>query len=355
MKILHHKTLKALLLLSLITVFTAGCSNSPVKHSSNQKQIKLISDENKPYVGFLIDTLKDERWYKDKKLFEGQIKSLGGQVKTLAANGLDDVQLKQAELLIEEGVDVLVVVPHDATMSAKIVDLAHKAGVKVISYDRLIKDAKVDYYVSFDNVKVGELQATEILKKVSSGNFAYIGGAESDNNAILFRMGAMKVLQPLIDKGQIKLVYDKYSDEWKPENAKANMKTALAENGNQINAVIAANDGTAGGAIESLASVGLAGTVPVSGQDAELAGVRRVISGTQTMTIYKSIQQLATKSAEVAIKAAKGETVKTNVTINNGKMDIPSILLDPLAVTKENVRDTVIKDGYLTENEVFNP
>jgi len=330
---------------------TAGCSSSENTSSANDS--KLITDESKPYVGFLLDTLKDERWYKDKALFEEEIKKLGGQVKTLAANGLDEVQIKQAKLLIEEGVDVLVVVPHDAVISAEIVEIAHEAGVKVVSYDRLIKNAEVDYYISFDNEKVGEIQATEILKKAPSGNFAYIGGAESDNNAILFRQGAMKVLQPLIDNGTVKLVHDQYTDDWNPDIAKENMKNALSKNGNAINAVIAANDGTAGGVIESLTAVGLAGTVPVSGQDAELEGVRRVVQGLQTMTVYKPINLLAIKSAEMAMMVAKGEEVKTDKQINNGKIDVPAVFLDPIAITKENVRDTVIKDGYLSEADVF--
>jgi D-xylose ABC transporter substrate-binding protein len=350
MNMLKRKTLISLFML-IIMMVTAGCSATDT--TSSKDTSKLITDDSKPYIGFLLDTLQDERWYKDKALFEDEIKKLGGQVKTLAANGLDEVQIKQAKLLIGEGVDVLVVVPHDATISAEIVEIAHKAGVKVISYDRLIKNADVDYYISFDNEKVGELQATEILKKTSTGNFAYIGGAESDNNAILFRQGAMNILQPLIDGGQVKLVHDQYTDEWKPEIAKENMKTALSKNGNQINAVLAANDGTAGGVIESLATVGLAGKVSVSGQDAELEGVRRVVQGLQTMTVYKPINLLATKSAEMAIMVAKGEEVKTDKQINNGKTDVPAVFLDPIAITKENVRDTVIKDGYLKEEDVF--
>jgi len=332
-------------------IVTAGCSSTEKASSTNDS--KLITDESKPYVGFLLDTLKDERWYKDKALFEEEIKKLGGQVKTLAANGLDEVQIKQAQLLIEEGVDVLVVVPHDAVISAEIVEIAHEADVKVVSYDRLIKNAEVDYYISFDNEKVGEIQATEILKKAPNGNFAYIGGAESDNNAILFRQGAMNVLKPLIDNGTVKLVHDQYTDDWNPDIAKENMKTALSKNGNAINAVIAANDGTAGGVIESLAGVGLAGTVPVSGQDAELEGVRRVVQGLQTMTVYKPINLLAIKSAEMAMMVAKGEEVKTDKQINNGKIDVPAVFLNPIAITKENVRDTVIKDGYLNEADVF--
>ncbi|PKG24881.1 sugar ABC transporter substrate-binding protein [Niallia nealsonii] len=339
--------------IAIISLLLTGCSSLPSNNSTKkEEEIKLISDEKKPYIGFILDTLKDERWYKDKGLFEEEVKNLGGQVKTLAANGLDDVQVKQAELLIQEGVDVLVVVPHNADIASEIIDIAHQNKVKVISYDRLIKNSKVDYYISFDNVKVGELQVSELIKKKSKGNFAYIGGAESDNNAVLFRQGAMKVLQPLIDKGDIKLVYDHFTEDWNPNIAKENMKTALNKN-NRIDAVIAANDGVAGGVIESLTSAGSAKKVPVSGQDAELEAIRRIVKGTQTMSVYKPINLLATKSAEMAMKIAKGEKIETDQKINNGEIDVPSILLEPISVTKENVRETVIKDGYLTEKEVF--
>lgn len=350
-----NKKILYLLCCLLIAAVTAGCSSSSdvSKEPVQKENIKLISDDDKPYIGFLLDTLKQERWYKDKAIFEERIKELGGEVKTLAANGLDDVQIKQAELLIEEGVDVLVVVPHDATLSAKIVEIAHKAGVKVISYDRLIKTADLDYYISFDNVKVGELQASEILKRTASGNFAYVGGSETDNNAILFRQGTIKVLQPLIDSGKIKLIFDEYTMDWKAEIAKENMQKALKENGNQIHAVIAANDTTAEGVIESLSSVGLAGTVPVSGQDAELAAIHRIIKGEQTMTVYKPISIIANKAAELAIKVVNGDQIKIDKTIKNGQVETPSILLEPITVTKENIRDTVIKDGYLTEIDVF--
>lgn len=349
----NKKYIFRFLIILVLVILSTGCSLSQSNNTKENEEIKLISDESKPYIGFLLDSLKDERWYKDKALFEEEVKKLGGQVKTLAANGLDDVQIKQAKLLISEGVDVLVIVPHDAEISAKIVEMAHSANVKVISYDRLIKNSDVDYYVSFDNVKVGEIQATEVLSKTSQGNFAYIGGAENDNNAVLFRQGAMKVLQPLIDKGEVKLVYDQFTDEWNPQFAMENMKTALSANNNSISAVIAANDGTAGGVIEALSSVGLDGKVPVSGQDAELDGVRRVVSGLQTMTVYKPINLLATKSAEMAMKVAKGEKVSADNHINNGKVDVPSVFLDPIAITKENVRETIIKDGYLKEEEVF--
>ncbi|TRY23641.1 substrate-binding domain-containing protein, partial [Geobacillus sp. LEMMJ02] len=145
----------------------------------------------------------------------------------LAANGDDAAQLSQAEQLISEGVDVLVVVPHNAEASAAIVEKAHKEGIPVISYDRLIKNAEVDYYVSFDNVRVGEMQAQAIVEKAPKGNYVYIGGADTDNNAHLFRQGAMNVLKPLEEKGDIKIVYDQFSKDWKPEEALKNMENAL--------------------------------------------------------------------------------------------------------------------------------
>ncbi|MEM5009769.1 substrate-binding domain-containing protein [Niallia taxi] len=328
--------------------FLAACSQTTTENS--QPKMKLAQDDSKVYVGFSLDTLQEDRWYKDKEAFEKKVLELGGEVKTLAANGVDSVQIKQAELLIAEGVDVLVVVPHNAEVSAEIVDKAHKANVKVVSYDRLIKNADVDYYISYDNKKVGQLQAQEILKKQKKGNFAYIGGAETDNNAVLFREGAMEVLQPYIDKGDIKLVYDKYTDEWQPEIAETNMKQALKENNNNIQAVIAANDGTAGGVIHALQAIGK--TIPVSGQDAEITGLKRILARSQTMTVYKPIQVIAEDAAAIAMKAGKNEKIDTTATVNNGKIDVPSILLDPVAVTKSNIDETVIKDKFITEDEL---
>lgn len=351
MTIFYKKTFLGLLFL---VVILAGTACSTANEATSKKQVNLKSDDSVPYIGFVLDTLEEERWYNDKQLFEDEVKALGGQVKTLAANGLDEVQLTQAQLLIDEGVDVLVVVPHNADAASKIVEVAHKNDVKVISYDRLITNSDLDYYISFDNEKVGELQATELVGSVSKGNYAYIGGAETDNNAILFKKGAMSVLQPLIDKGDIQLVYDQYTDEWNPKVAERNMTTALKQSGNRIDAVIAANDGTAGGAISALSSVGLAGKIPVSGQDAELNGIKRIISGTQTMTVYKPINVIATNAAEMALKVARGEKITTDTTIDNKKVKVPTILLDPTTVTKETINSTVIQDGYLTEEEIYN-
>jgi D-xylose transport system substrate-binding protein len=344
------KTLIAGTATLLLATALTGCG---VVSSGSDSEEKTAKQDDKIVIGFSMDTLKEERWQRDKELFEAKVKELGAEVKTLAANGDDAAQLSQAEQLISEGVDVLVVVPHNAEATAAIVEKAHKEGIKVISYDRLIKNADVDYYVSFDNVRVGEMQAKAIVEKAPKGNYVYIGGADTDNNAHLFRQGAMNILKPLEEKGDIKIVYDQFSKDWKPEEALKNMENALTANNNNIQAVVAANDGTAGGVIQALAAQGLAGKVPVSGQDAELAALQRIVEGTQTMTVYKPIQAIATKAAEMAVALAKGETIQADQKVSNGKIDVPSVLLDPIAVTKENVLDTVIKDGYHKLEDVY--
>lgn len=335
----NSKWIKLVLFIMSICLLVVGCSDrAVVQQPGADEKIKLVNDEEKVYVGFILDTLRDERWYGDKEAFENKIIDLGGNVKTLAANGLEDVQIQQAELLIAEGVDILVVVPYNGEAAAPIVELAHEAGIQVISYDRLIRNAAVDYYISFDNVQVGELQASEILKSVSSGNFVYIGGAQSDNNAVLLREGAMNVLQPHIDSGDIDIIFDEYTENWEPSIATENVKKLLTTFDGDIDAIIAANDGTAGGAIEALESVQLAGEIPVSGQDAENDALDRIKAGTQTMTVEKPVEVIAAQAAEMAMKIVAGEDIVTDTTVNNGQEDIPTILLEPQVITEDNIQ-----------------
>lgn len=337
----------------LVLVFSlVACSSGATKPEDSSKS-SGGKKNGKLVIGFSMDTLEEERWQKDRDLFVEKAESLGATVNVQAANGDDAKQISQAENLISQGVDVLVVVPHNAEVAASIVEMAHKEGIKVISYDRLIKNSDVDLYVSFDNERVGEMQAKAITELKPKGNYVLIEGADTDNNAHLFKQGQMNVLQPLIDKGDIKVVYDQWTDEWDPANALTNMENALTANKNKVDAVVAANDGTAGGVIQALAAQKLDGKVPVSGQDAELAAVRRLVDGTQTMTVYKPIKLIAETVADAAVKMAKDEDVTTDDKVNNGKIDVPSILLDPVAVTKENLDDTIIKDGFHKKEDVY--
>lgn len=305
-------------------------------------------------IGLSLDTLKEERWQRDRDLFVKAAEALGAEVKVQAANSDDALQNSQAENLLTQGVQVLVVVPHNAKTTATIVESAHKMGVPVIAYDRLIADADLDYYVTFDPTKVGELQAEYALKNKPKGNYVLIGGAPTDNNALLVRKGQLNVLQPSIDKGDIKVVADQWAKDWQAVEALKIMENALTRNHNQVDAVVVSNDGTAGGALQAIGEQKLAGKVLVTGQDADLAACQRIVAGTQTMTIYKPIEALATKAADLAVKLAKKEAVtEPTRPVNNGKKDVPSILLESIAVDKANLDATVIKDGYHKREDVY--
>lgn len=323
--------------------------------SSSENDNDLTDKGKEPVIriGFAMDTLVEERWKKDRDLFRQAAEQRGAEVIIRSADGKDARQIAQAEAMIRDEVDVLVIVPHNAEATATIIQKAHKAGIKVLSYDRLVKNADVDLYVSFDNEEVGRLQARALIRQIPRGKYVYIGGADTDNNAHLFKKGVFDVLQPLIDRGEIQIVYDQWSRDWMPAHARDNMRAALKANRQQIDAVIVANDGTAGGAIQALAEYGLAGEVPVAGQDADLAAVQRIVQGTQTMTVYKPIRQLADTTADLAIRLARGEKITTNQQVNNGKIEVPSVLLDPIAVDRSNLEQTVIADHFHTREEIY--
>lgn len=328
-------------------------SNEVPSKNATYKPAEDLSNEDKIKIGFSMDTLLEERWLKDRELFKKAVEELGAEVEIMAANGDDALQIWQAETLISRDIDLLVIVPHNAEATAAIVKKAHSAGIKVVSYDRLVKNAEVDMYVSYDNEQVGELQAKAITSLVPKGKYVYIGGAETDNNAHLLKKGVFKVLQPLIDKGDITVVFDQWTKDWVPTNAQANMEIALEANDNQIDAVIAANDATAGAVIQVLKEHGLAGKIPVAGQDADLKAAQAIVAGIQTMTVYKPIKTLTETVAEIAVKLAKGESVTEDRKVNNGKIEVPSVLLSPIAVEKSNLDETVIADGFHTREEVY--
>jgi D-xylose transport system substrate-binding protein len=303
-------------------------------------------------IGFSMDTLKEERWQRDKAMVEQRCQEVGAQCEVQVANGDDAVQTKQCDNLLTKGVDVLIVAPHNGQIAASIVEAAHRQGVPVISYDRLIRNSDVDLYVSHQVVKIGQMQAQYALDNRPTGNYVLIGGSQTDNNAVLLMDGQMSVLQPAIDKGQIKIVAKQYAREWLASEALRIMEDALTKNSNDIQAVVASNDGTAGGAISALPPQ-LVGKVLVTGQDAALDAVQRVVEGKQTMTIYKPIQPLAFSAVDSAMKLAKGEKVDAKDKINNGKIDVPALLFEPMVLDKNNVMQTVIKDGYHKLEEVY--
>lgn len=304
-------------------------------------------------IGMSIDDLRLERWQKDRDIFVKKAEALGAKVFVQSANGDASAQISQIENMINRNVDVLVIIPFNGEVLGNIIGEAKHEGIKVLAYDRLINNADLDFYVSFDNEKVGELQAQSIVQEKPQGNYFLMGGSPVDNNAKLFRKGQMKVLQPLIDSGKIKVVGDQWVDSWLAEKALQIMENALTANKNNIDAVVASNDATAGGAIQALSAQGLSGKVAISGQDADLAAIKRIIDGTQTMTVYKPITTLADKAAEIAVELGKNEKPQSNAELNNGLKNIPAYLLDPIAVTKENIDETVIKDGFHSKDAVY--
>lgn len=327
---------------------STGAAAQPSGEKAAAKEPKKIT------IGLSLDTLKEERWQRDRDILKANIEKMDGQLLVQSANGDDNLQNAQAENLLTQGVNVLVVAAHNAKSAATIVQSAHKMNVPVIAYDRLILDSDVDLYVSFDNVKVGELQAEYLVKRVPKGNYVMIAGAPTDNNAHLFREGQMNIIKPFVERGDIKIVADQWAKDWQPVEALKIMENALTKNNNKVNAVVASNDGIAGAAIQSLAEQKLAGKVPVSGQDAELSACQRIAAGTQSMTVYKPLSALAAKAAEAAMKLAKKEPLgDINRKLNNGKIDVPSILMQPISVDKDNLDSTVIADGFQKREEVY--
>lgn len=303
-------------------------------------------------IGMAIDDLRLERWQKDRDIFVKKAEALGASVFVQSANGNEETQMSQIENMINRGVDVLVIIPYNGQVLSNVIAEAKQEGIKVLAYDRMINNADIDFYISFDNEKVGELQAQSLVKQVPQGNYFLMGGSPVDNNARLFRDGQMKVLKPLIDQGKIKVVGDQWVDAWLPENALKIMENALTANNNHIDAVVASNDATAGGAIQALSAQGLAGKVAISGQDADLAAIKRIENGTQTMTVYKPISKLADEAAKIAVELGDGKQPQSNATLNNGKKAVPSWLLTPIPVDKSNIDSTVVADGFHKKSDL---
>ncbi|MCG6188834.1 sugar ABC transporter substrate-binding protein [Maribellus maritimus] len=312
---------------------------------------KKQNDEVK--VGFLIHALDKERWENDRDFFVEKVQELGGTVEVRIAENDAGKQLEQAKELLANGVDVLVIVPVDQFAAADIVNEAHTKDVKVISYDRLIKNCKLDFYVSTDNVEIGALQADYLTKIRPTGNYALIGGARSDNNSQFLYLGQMNVLQPLVEKGDIKIVYNEFTNAWEEEEGYEQTKNLLSET-DKVDAIIAGNDAIALGSIKALTEAGKEEQVLVAGMDADLKNLQEIVAGHQTCTIYKPYEKLAATAAELATKLGRSEECeRTFQTISNGEMLVPTVFHEAMIVNKENLKLTVISEGYQTEEAVY--
>src|SRR4051812_1456389 len=309
-------------------------------------------------VALLLPESKTARYEsQDRPSFEAKLKELCPDCEEIYSNADQDAakQQQQAEAALTQGAKVLVLDPVDSASAAAIVTRAAQQKVPVISYDRLILNSKPDYYISFDNARVGKLQGDALVKKLKddgkSGSIVMINGAPTDNNAKLFKQGAHSV----IDSSGFKVAKEYDTPDWSPDKAQSEMEqaiTALGKDG--FVGVYAANDGTAGGAIAAMKGNGVDPTkIPTTGQDAELAGIQRILAGEQYMTVYKALKAEAEKAAEFAVAIAKGDKPSgADAQTDNGSKKVPSVLLTPVAVTKDNIKDTILKDKFLSVSDI---
>lgn len=295
-----------------------------------------------------------ERWEKDRDYLVEHLEMKNAKVIIKEANNDEATQKEQFLDLVKAKVDVIIMIAINGESAGALVQVAKKNGVKVIAYDRLIKNCDLDYYVSFDNVKVGELQADYLTRIKPTGNYAILGGSLKDQNSTLLRLGQMNILQPLIIRDDINIVLDENVENWDPEVAYRIVDNYLKES-KDLDAIVSSSDRISEGVCKALKEHDLCGSILVSGQDAETEACKRIVDGRQTMTVYKYIESLANATTNIALSLAdNGSLPYSQTTVNNGKIMVPSIQLsNMIQVTKENMRMTVIADGYLDEKVVF--
>ncbi|AZI44545.1 D-xylose ABC transporter substrate-binding protein (plasmid) [Deinococcus psychrotolerans] len=308
-------------------------------------------------VGVSWSNFQEERWKTDEAAIKTQLDKMGAKYLSADAQSSNEKQLSDIESLVTRGATVLIVLAQDSEAVLPAITKAKADGIPVVSYDRLIEDPWA-FYISFDNKEVGRLQARMILGVKPKGNYAFIKGSPSDPNAALLYAGQLEVLDKAIKSGAIKNVGNQFTEGWKPEVAQTNMEQILTANQNKVDAVVASNDGTAGGAVAALASVGLAGKVPISGQDADKAALNRIARGLQTGTVWKDSRTLGTEAAKIAVQLANGaklSAVMGSGTFNGGpkKVTVNSILLKPVVITRSNL-GTLITAKWATKAEICN-
>lgn len=335
---------------------TVAATEAPTQAASSSASYK---------IALLLPETKTTRYETaDRPDFEAKMKELCPNCDIIYSNANQDanLQLNQAQSALTNGAQVLVLDPVDSAAAGAIADQAKAQGVPVIAYDRLILNSSgVNYYISFDNVKVGQLQAQALIDKLNADGIqnptiVMINGSPTDNNAKLFKQGAHSVFDPLVAAGKLTIAKEYDTPDWSPDQAQTEMQQALTALGNKVDGVYCANDGTASGAIAAMKAAGLSPLPPVTGQDAQLSAIQYILTGDQYMTVYKAIKPEAEAAAELAFDLASGTTVPDSMTngatTNNGTIDVPSVLLTPVAVTKDNIKTTVVADGFWTVQQI---
>lgn len=304
-----------------------------------------------PVIGVSWSNFQEERWKTDEAAMQAAIEEAGGTYISADAQSSAAKQLSDVESLISQGADALIILAQDAAAIGPAVEEAVANGIPVVGYDRLIDNPNA-FYLTFDNVEVGRMQARAVYDVQPTGNYVFIKGSSADPNADFLHGGQLEVLQPAIDSGDITVVGEAYTDGWLPENAQRNMEQILTANNNEVDAVVASNDGTAGGVIAALTAQGMEGTVPVSGQDGDHAALNRIALGTQTVSVWKDARDLGAKAAEIAIALAEGATMDeiegAEMWTSPSGTELHSIFLEPVPITAENL-GVVVDAGWITQ------
>ncbi len=308
--------------------------------------------EEKLQIGMSFDSFVIERWQRDRDVFVSTAKEMGAEVNVQNANGDIEEQIAQIEYFIEKKMDVIVVVCIDSNSLSEVVTKAKNAGIKVIAYDRLIKNANVDLYISFDNEMVGTMMAEGIVSSKRDGerirSVLMLCGPLADNNVSMVESGFEKVMK----RYNIKIVDRMHADGWKAELGAAYVYDHAKEV-NEADAIMCGNDDIATAVVRALAERRLAGKLKVVGQDADLAACQRIVQGTQIMTVYKPVEKLAQKAAECAIALAQGEEVPAENTLHDGTYEVPYVALEPVSVYKGNMDDVIISSGFHLKEDVY--
>lgn len=351
---LRHILFIFLPVLCLVPVL-GGCAGNPAAVPNREEE--AVSGDDRIRIGISFDSFVIERWLRDRDVFVSTARQLGADVNVQNANGVVEEQIAQIDYLIGKKMDVIVIVAIDGDALSDVVARAHNAGIRVISYDRLIRNAGTDLYISFDNEMVGTLMGRALAEALPGGGRVFeILGSESDNNMVLVRKGFEEALEGT----GIEIVYSTYCRNWLAELAFDAVNEGLEKAGGTVDGVMCGNDDLAGQAIRALTEHRLAGAIPVVAQDGELSACQRIVEGTQLMTVFKSVDREAALAAEFAVALAQGQSITDETqelyapeTIHDGTEDVPYVPLKPVDVTKENIDEEIIKSGFHQREDVY--
>ncbi|MDY4114503.1 MAG: substrate-binding domain-containing protein [Blautia sp.] len=348
------KLVLGMLVLCVGMVFLAGCGSVQEKDSAETEETASAGkEEHKIQIGLTVDSFVIERWIRDRDVFVATARELGADVNVQDAGADAEEQISQIEYFISKQVDVIVVIARDCGVLSDVVQKAQNAGIPVISYDRMINNANTDFYISFDNRKVGEIMAQALIDAIPQGGDIFmIQGSSSDNNVKMLKEG----FDDTLEDTNLNVVYEANCDGWTAELAVGYVEEAL-EKYPHVKGIMCGNDDIASQVVQVLAENQLAGNVVVIGQDGDLAACQRIVEGTQYMTAFKSIEDLAREAAKYAVEIGSGreasELKGVTEKVNDGTYDIPSKVLDPIAVTRENIDEVIIDGGFHRRDEVY--